>query len=509
MTCASNTKGANKVRQRRQSETMDNKPAREEQGGLLLPEPSLDMICQSAARLMDMPSAMLFLNQNDMSRMIASYGLPLPLRNLAWSFDSLPFKAGDVFVVTDASKNPFAMATLAEFGLSINGSMIRLPVDVQDNHVLALYLFADRPIRAPGAERLKQLDVIAQQARSQFRSVEKLLVDASMNLNIPRTLEDMTALIEALDQPAALFDDKLKIHAGNAGAAQILGGSRQDMIGKRHADFAPLQAEAVEFMFRQALQTRKSAPDFEIVIEPQDSWTAARRVIRYSVTPFSPINQPDAFLFVTATVVSHDNEAAARPQPPGSKARLEQETPDAAQAFLLDTLITRRTIRHRNAISYLTLRTWRQPIRTYQINAFKALKQKLPASFPQSIVADMSEYLQQFIGLSAFKAIVPVPCGHSNEGSCLSLEIARHLSAEVKIPVVQAFLRQPHKGSSHPKQNTRRPPMILQREITEPVLLVDDVATSGAHIEEAIKLLRPACGTVLAVAWIGSDSAKS
>ncbi len=41
-----------------------------------------------------------------------------------------------------------------------------------------------------------------------------------------------------------------------------------------------------------------------------------------------------------------------------------------------------------------------------------------------------------------------------------------------------------------------------------PVLLVDDVATSGRHIEEASLLLRaqkPGCG-VLAVAWIGGSA---
>ena len=52
-----------------------------------------------------------------------------------------------------------------------------------------------------------------------------------------------------------------------------------------------------------------------------------------------------------------------------------------------------------------------------------------------------------------------------------------------------------------------RPRLELVRTIGEPILLVDDVATSGAHIEEAVKLLKPHCGTVMAVAWIGGDAA--
>ena len=45
---------------------------------------------------------------------------------------------------------------------------------------------------------------------------------------------------------------------------------------------------------------------------------------------------------------------------------------------------------------------------------------------------------------------------------------------------------------------------VLTDKVSGPALLVDDVATSGSHIEEAVKLLRPACGSVLAVAWIGA-----
>jgi predicted amidophosphoribosyltransferase len=49
--------------------------------------------------------------------------------------------------------------------------------------------------------------------------------------------------------------------------------------------------------------------------------------------------------------------------------------------------------------------------------------------------------------------------------------------------------------------------LALARVIDEPVLLIDDVATSGAHIEEAVKLLKPTCKAVMAIAWISGDAA--
>ncbi len=125
---------------------------------------------------------------------------------------------------------------------------------------------------------------------------------------------------------------------------------------------------------------------------------------------------------------------------------------------------------------------------------------------PQAIAKEIRVEADALMGLSAFRAIVPISCGHSAEESCLSVEIARALSAQIGAPVIQAFAFQNLPGTSHPKSNTRRPKLELLTPVHEPVLLVDDVATSGAHLEEAVKLLRPHAGSVLAIAWIGGDA---
>jgi hypothetical protein len=118
--------------------------------------------------------------------------------------------------------------------------------------------------------------------------------------------------------------------------------------------------------------------------------------------------------------------------------------------FLMDTLVKRRVIRQRKTVNYLALRGWRQAIRDYQIKALKALKQNLPPEFPKAIAHEIAAEVESLFGKAGFKAIVPMPCGHSSEDSCLSLEIARSLGAELSLPVIQAFVPQPQKGSSHP-----------------------------------------------------------
>jgi predicted amidophosphoribosyltransferase len=54
----------------------------------------------------------------------------------------------------------------------------------------------------------------------------------------------------------------------------------------------------------------------------------------------------------------------------------------------------------------------------------------------------------------------------------------------------------------------KRDAMRLVASVTGPVLLTDDVATSGRHIEEAVGLLRKADAAAMAIAWIGGDSAS-
>jgi predicted amidophosphoribosyltransferase len=166
--------------------------------------------------------------------------------------------------------------------------------------------------------------------------------------------------------------------------------------------------------------------------------------------------------------------------------------------------VRRRALRQRNGISYLTFESWRNPIRTYQIAALKALKQNVPLELSHAEAARMAGEINHFVGLSAFKFIVPVPCGNSDGDSCLSLEIARSLGSLTGLPVLPCLSLPRSGGSSHPKNNLRRPRMSLAQAISGPALLVADVATSGSHIEEATRLLRPTCGAVLAVAWIGT-----
>jgi hypothetical protein len=181
--------------------------------------------------------------------------------------------------------------------------------------------------------------------------------------------------------------------------------------------------------------------------------------------------------------------------PPGT------ERPDMLADFLLETLVARQRILARGAISYQACRTWRGPIKPHQVKALKLLKTDPPVGFVNRIADELIAHVSRAVGVSVFASVAAVPCGHSGPG-CLSDRIGRAVAERAGLPFVDVFVPLQVSGSSHPKTNTIRPRMRFRTEPPASVLLVDDVATSGAHLAEATRLLREQGTATFPLAWI-------
>jgi hypothetical protein len=169
--------------------------------------------------------------------------------------------------------------------------------------------------------------------------------------------------------------------------------------------------------------------------------------------------------------------------------------------FLLSTLARKQRLLTRGKQSYLALRSWRKAIKPHQLAALKALKSDPPIGFVDQLASEMVEVIRATYGKVDHAKVVAVPCGHSGP-DCLAAQLGRRVASILEIECVEAFICQPHKGSSHPKANVKRPPMKRgPGEVGGAVILIDDVATSGAHIAEAVKLLSDA-SAVWPVVWI-------
>ncbi len=175
---------------------------------------------------------------------------------------------------------------------------------------------------------------------------------------------------------------------------------------------------------------------------------------------------------------------------------------NVVERFLMDTLIQQPRVLSRGTVSYHAIRRWRRSVKAEQISALKAIKKTPSAGFEARAAEEMSSWCRRAFGGAAFANVVAVPCGHSGT-DCLARRIGQKVAAMLGVNYVDAFAPLVVQGSSHPKTNVKRPKMQLATVPIGPILLVDDVATSGAHIEEATVMLRKHDLAVTSIAWIG------
>jgi hypothetical protein len=177
------------------------------------------------------------------------------------------------------------------------------------------------------------------------------------------------------------------------------------------------------------------------------------------------------------------------------------ESPGVVSEFLLTTLIRQKRLLRRGVVPYHALARWRTPIKDTQIAALKALKRDPGDAFLALIAEEMAQAARTLFGQQTFKGVTHVPCGNSGS-NCLAARLASQVAANLGVEAIDAFEPLAPSGGSHPRGNTRRASMVLRQKPDVPVLLIDDVATSGAHIEEAAMLLRATAPAVLPLVWI-------
>ncbi len=193
----------------------------------------------------------------------------------------------------------------------------------------------------------------------------------------------------------------------------------------------------------------------------------------------------------------------------GVDERKKRREPEVASEFLIKTLVHKPVLHNHRSLAYLTLKKWRTPIAKYQIAALRAAKRGLPDELVFAAAEDIHGAAVDLLGDISNRLIVPVPCGHSVTGPCFSRAIAIRLADISGGRFRQVFEAQPQKGSSHPKTNVNRPPMkLINPPANLPIIIVDDVVTSGSHISEATHKLRRFGNSVTSIGWIGGETGK-
>jgi hypothetical protein len=131
---------------------------------------------------------------------------------------------------------------------------------------------------------------------------------------------------------------------------------------------------------------------------------------------------------------------------------------------------------------------WRSVAKAGDLSALKWAKREID----HRLIGEASELtaalIQRLRGEPAADAITCVPCGHSRRPDCFGKRLAQGVAELLGLPFVQVFADRFCTGVSHPKYS-KLPPL---EQIADPVasmLLIDDLATSGWPVEEALTTL--------------------
>ncbi len=174
---------------------------------------------------------------------------------------------------------------------------------------------------------------------------------------------------------------------------------------------------------------------------------------------------------------------------------------------LLASLIYRPSIFQRKDVRWIAAHSWRSGSKEGGVAALKAVKESSDPVFINRVAEPVAALIRQLFGTERADAVTCIPCGHSRRPDCFGKRFAQAVAEALGMPFVQVFADRPRNGVSHPKQSAKLPPL---RQIATPpgsTIVVDDLATSGAHLEQAVLALRQIGVAASAVAWISGARA--
>jgi hypothetical protein len=171
-------------------------------------------------------------------------------------------------------------------------------------------------------------------------------------------------------------------------------------------------------------------------------------------------------------------------------------------APLLESLVSRPMLFRRNDVAWLSARSWRAETRARDMAAFCQAKFKCDPELIVRVGELLAGLICQVRGRQCADAVTTVPCGHSRRHDCFGKQVAQAVAKNLDLPFVQVFADRFCSGVSHPKEYRKLGPLEQISTAPASLLLVDDLATSGWHIEESLIALRDLGSAASAFTWI-------
>lgn len=168
-------------------------------------------------------------------------------------------------------------------------------------------------------------------------------------------------------------------------------------------------------------------------------------------------------------------------------------------------LVYRPSVRSRNAVRYVTVRCWSADAKAVDIAWLRKVKaaETIHADVVDSAAQEVCGLLSAMLGPVVGWEVTQVATGHSRRPDAFGALLATRAASILGVGFRKVFEDRYVSGVSHPKEFARLPPLTVIDRPSAPTILVDDVATSGWHMEEALGRLRDMGVPALGIAWIG------
>lgn len=206
------------------------------------------------------------------------------------------------------------------------------------------------------------------------------------------------------------------------------------------------------------------------------------------LVPFDPARLKPAEITAAGISAGTASEAPAGPRLPASS--------------LLDALVWRPTLYRRKAVRYVSLRSWRKSSRKADIAALKRAKAHLDDELIAAAAGEIAGALATLFGPAADLLVTNVPCGHSRRPDCFGKRLAIATAGNAGARFLQIHADRFVSGVSHPKEFAQVDPLVRIATADRATILVDDVSTSGWHMEESLMAIRDQGVAAFGVVWI-------
>ena len=189
-----------------------------------------------------------------------------------------------------------------------------------------------------------------------------------------------------------------------------------------------------------------------------------------------------------------------------ARARAASRDPRAESLGVIGHTVWRPMIFARHEVSWVACRAWRWSTKQADLAVFRAAKKDGAPAVIEAAAGEVALLVGRLFGSLSGWTVVPMPCGNSGSAECFGKRLARESAAALGLPFAQVFEdRLVEGGSSHPQRYSRLGPLVWRDRPAGPVLLVDDLATTGLHVEQALGALRAEGIPALAMVWISGD----